>query len=197
MTGDSVYPNRGRRPFFGDRSFRDANKRSAIQGHQISRHGSHLGSFPPATKFHVTDHISDPFRRPQNFTSRITSRILSTGHKISRRGPQISHLCCKALHSISRMRPPAFPERDHFWQVQKSTSLSLTQPFCNMYNYIFAHTTKINFRKILAFSFYRRDGVVVRASASQSVDQGFIPLSSLTKILLKWYPQLQCWALGI
>ena len=44
----------------------------------------------------------------------------------------------------------------------------------------------------------RRDGVVVRASASQSVDLGFIPLvESYQKTLKKWHPQLPCLALGI
>ena len=43
----------------------------------------------------------------------------------------------------------------------------------------------------------RRDGVVVKASASQSVDLWFIPLSSATKDLKKWYSQLPCLALGI
>ena len=44
----------------------------------------------------------------------------------------------------------------------------------------------------------RRDGVLVRASASQSVDLGFIPLvESYQKTLKKWYPQLPCLALGI
>ena len=44
----------------------------------------------------------------------------------------------------------------------------------------------------------RRGGVVVRASASQSVDLGFIPLvESYQKTLKKWYPQLPCLALGI
>ena len=35
---------------------------------------------------------------------------------------------------------------------------------------------KIGYQQGLNFKFYRRDGVVVRASASQSVDLGFIPL---------------------
>ena len=44
---------------------------------------------------------------------------------------------------------------------------------------------------------YRRDGVVVRASASQSVTRGSIPLSSHTKrFFKKWYSQLPCWALS-
>ena len=43
----------------------------------------------------------------------------------------------------------------------------------------------------------RRDGAVVRASASQSVDLGFIPLVDSYQKTLKWYPQLLCLALGI
>ena len=42
-----------------------------------------------------------------------------------------------------------------------------------------------------------RDGVVVRASASQSVDLGFISLvESYLKTLKKWYSQLPCLALS-
>ena len=52
----------------------------------------------------------------------------------------------------------------------------------------------------LANSFYQNqcDGVVVRASASQSVDLGFNPLvESYQKTLKKWHLQLPCLALGI
>ena len=45
---------------------------------------------------------------------------------------------------------------------------------------------------------YRRDGVVVRASASQSVDLGFIPSSRvIPEDFKKWYSQLPCLALSI
>ena len=45
---------------------------------------------------------------------------------------------------------------------------------------------------------YRRDDVVVRASASQSVDLGFTSLSGvITKDCKKWYSQLSCLALSI
>ena len=45
---------------------------------------------------------------------------------------------------------------------------------------------------------HRRDSVVVRASASQSVDLGFISLSRvIPNDFKKWYSQLQCLALSI
>ena len=42
----------------------------------------------------------------------------------------------------------------------------------------------------------RRDGVVVRASASQSVDPGF-PCRVIPKEFETWHPQLPCLALSI
>ena len=44
---------------------------------------------------------------------------------------------------------------------------------------------------------YRRDDVVVRASASQSVDLGLISqVESYQKTLKKWYLQIPCLALS-
>ena len=52
--------------------------------------------------------------------------------------------------------------------------------------------------KLLGFAFTFFHGVVVRASASQSVDLGFIPLvESYQKDFKNRHPQLPCLALGI
>ena len=59
------------------------------------------------------------------------------------------------------------------------------------------HILAILQSNLMVRALYRRNGVVVRASSSRSVDLELIPIVESYQKTKKWYPQLPCLALGI